>query len=460
MYYTKQQILQFEKQTGLSQEQLIHYFAQKIAKHLETMDHQHILLCCGKGNNGKDCATIATYLTTKQARIIDIDRPLNQNDLNWADLIVDGIFGFSFHDHFDQDMRKKVQMIQAAQKPIFNIDLPSGAYCDDATSDKDVLHGELCYVLGAFKIHHAFQKVHQEYKQIYFIPFPNLTISSQNLDIQWFMNHYPSKAITAYKGQRGRISLITGSFGMAGASWYNILGATILGADYIQVCLPATIYPIVATKASHPVFYPCDEQTVISQIANATKHTKAIAFGSGANYFPKANVILDYLLQECHVPIVLDAFAFTLLHQNTYILNFKQSDVILTPHLHEFSMICRKPVEVIQKAPVQYACQFAKTYHVYLVLKGPNTIIADPNGEVIINQSGNPVLSYAGSGDLLTGMITAMLAIQSDPFLAIQMAVYMHGHLADLYVQHHSQAIFQAESFLPYMDELFHQYHK
>ncbi len=116
--------------------------------------------------------------------------------------------------------------------------------------------------------------------------------------------------------------------------------------------------------------------------------------------------IFDYLLQFSNVPVVLDAEALQLLHQNTWTLNFKHSEIIATPHIGEFSQMIGKTIPDIQKHRIQYAVEFAKNYQVTLVLKGTNTLVVSKDGQIYINQSGNQALAKAGSGDVLTGILT------------------------------------------------------
>ena len=118
--------------------------------------------------------------------------------------------------------------------------------------------------------------------------------------------------------------------------------------------------------------------------------------------------VLDIILQDSSVPIVLDAEALRLLVNNTYILRFAKAPVVITPHIGEFAAICNKTIEYIKEHRIETALEFAKDYKVIVVLKGPNTIVVSPCGDIYINQSGNQALAQAGSGDLLTGILTSM----------------------------------------------------
>ncbi len=134
-------------------------------------------------------------------------------------------------------------------------------------------------------------------------------------------------------------------------------------------------------------------------IAPLISPSKAILFGSGAVRMDRKLQCMDLILQNSTVPVVLDAEALRLLHQNTYILQFVKCPLILTPHIAEFAGMVNINTKTITDRKLEYATNFAKEHGLYLVLKGSNTIVASPDGRVYINEVGNQALAQAGSGD-------------------------------------------------------------
>ena len=187
-------------------------------------------------------------------------------------------------------------------------------------------------------------------------------------------------------------------------------------------------------------------------------NASSIAFGSGATYMTNRQDILDFLIQNATVPLILDAEGLRLLKHNTYILRYAKAPLILTPHIHEFAELSNQSIEQIQDNPIQAMKTFVDDYKVNLVLKGPNTICMFTNGDIYINQSGNQALATAGSGDVLTGILAALLTITKDVNLATMMAVFIHGYLAELNAQSHSMQTFDLEFIPQLMDTLFHQH--
>ena len=263
-----------------------------------------------------------------------------------------------------------------------------------------------------------------------------------------FLELYPVKQKDAYKGQNGRTLLIGGSYGMAGAICLNLLGAETSGADYICCALDSSIYPIAAGRFLTPVFYPLDTENWKDMLSEALNDKiTSVAFGSGVNRLPYKLELLEFLLANCRVPLLLDADALQMLSERKELLKEARCPVILTPHLGEFSKLSGMTTEEILKDRKAAAAAFAKEYGVILVLKGPRTIIVSPQGDWTENQSGNPALAQAGSGDLLTGIAAGLLTIVKDPFTAVSMTVWLHGFLADKALQEYSAHSFPLESY-------------
>ena len=293
------------------------------------------------------------------------------------------------------------------------------------------------------------RKDHRAFKELYTLsPLNTMTISD-------FFKNFPKKQENAFKGTYGNIGIVSGSYGMAGACALNILGARTLGAGYIDVCCTDDIYPVLAATNITPVFHPYNGYTKTDVLLPVCTSVKSICFGSGGKNIPDKSDVLDLILQNATCPIVLDAEGIRLLQQNYYILHFVKQPVILTPHIGEFGDLLNRTVYEVSKDKINLCLKFSKEYSVFMVLKGPNTIITSPKGQIYINESGNEGLAQAGSGDLLTGMITAMLSFQKDIFTALKMAVFLHGHIADTLALSHSRQTLDLTEYSSCMDNLF-----
>ena len=448
-----------------------------------TNEGDNVLILAGNGNNGGDGFVIADNLKNRTIKVYLVDGSPKtkaskhyysklsdklfvkdkdfKKELEKADCIVDAVYGFGFHGSLNPTIKKIFQQVNQAHKFVISVDINSGAEADTDYHDRDAIHSTWTLAIDQYKPFHMLRKQHLLFEQTKCLPLGLPTPKNNHyheMNETIFFDNFPKKSETAYKGTNGKVLLIGGCFGMAGALGLNIIGAKTLGSSYIDVSLPETIYPILASRFLTPVFHPFGDHTYVNVIKPLIQEARSIGFGSGAVYMYRKEDVLDIILQDSSVPIVLDAEALRLLVNNTYILRFAKAPVVITPHIGEFAAICNKTVEYIKEHRIETALEFAKDYKVTVVLKGPNTIVVSPCGDIYINQSGNQALAQAGSGDLLTGMLTSMLSYTRDTFQATMMSVWLHGYLAELGTKDHSIQNFSLEDYPMIMDQLFKEH--
>ena len=484
MIVSRKEMLEIEQKSGLSSFDLINLVGKKLAVHLlPYLDvKSNILVLAGNGNNGADCFALINNLKQFHIKLIlvnglpnnpdamkiyqqvspSIIQPLTALDtcLKECDVIIDGIFGFGYHGKLSEDMRVLFKQIQNANKPIYSIDINSGAECDSAMHDSFALHSTVTFAIDCYKPFHLLHKYHHLFEKLELVPLdiPHPKQSSfLEMNQTLFFQNLAKRKETAHKGSSGKILLVGGSYGMAGAINLNITGAKSLGFPYIEVGCIDGIYPIVATKHTTPVFHPFSADNVEHQLASTIEHVNAAAFGSGVTQMYEKELCLDLMIQKCHAPLILDAEGIRMLRYNTWKLRFAKSPIILTPHIGEFADLFHLEKEEVMRNPLYYALKCAKELKVYIVLKSAHTIIATPNGQCYINQTGNEALAQAGSGDLLTGMLTALLAYHCDIFTSLRMGVWLHGYIADRLVEHHSKMHMNLEDYPEAVDQFFYE---
>lgn len=470
-----------ESSSSFSSQQLMEQVGKQLAEeimHAYTTDTK-VLILVGKGNNGGDGYVVAKYLKGYDFDILQCDgkpsskeckkassfidkkhiHSMNLKYIDKADLIIDAVYGFSYHDELNKELRKLFRQINESNKTVWSIDINSGAESDSGHYDIDTIHSDITWAIDCYKPFHLGVKEHQLFKEVRLINLhlDHSVVKSKyhEMNEEIFFNHFPKKPVNAYKGSYGKTLLAGGGYGTAGALSLNIIGAKTVGAPYINVALPDEIYNIVATQHITPVYHPFGHETWEKTIEPLIKEAKAIAFGSGAMRLSRKNEVMDKILQESTSPVVLDAEALRLLDHNTWVLRFTKCPVILTPHLGEFATISGKTIEVIKDRPLDYVKEFAQKHKVYVVLKGANTIVASPCGDTYINQTGNQALAQAGSGDLLTGILAGLLTLTTDIFTAICMSVWLHGYLSDYGLKDYSIQSFPIEKYPELMNEVF-----
>ncbi len=486
MIQDKEGMIKIEQSSGKTPGRLMEAAGKAVSGALDKVLSKgaNILILAGNGNNGGDGAVACRMLAgsfsvqiayvcgdpkSREARAayrkIDPACIVSQHDLpqavKHADAIIDAVYGLGFQGSLDPEMKKLFRLVNNSGKPVYSIDLNSGCEADTGHCDSDAIRSVITYALDCYKPFHLLRKEHQKFLhcKLLSLDLPHEGSSRYHeMDENLFFASFPKKSETAYKGSLGKALLISGCYGMAGAAGLNILGAETVGIPYLHAAMPEEIYAPLASRFLTPVMHPFGHESWYEVLEPLIHQATAIGFGSGAVYMDHKSQILDLILQNSKVPVVLDAEALRLLQHNTYILRFASAPVILTPHIGEFSAISNLPEDAIRDNRLRTALGFASDYKVIVVLKGPNTIVASPSGEVYINQTGNQALAQAGSGDVLTGMMTAMLAMTRDVFTAVCMAVWLHGYLAELGTENHSMQNFRLEAYLELMDELFRKH--
>jgi NAD(P)H-hydrate epimerase len=240
------------------------------------------------------------------------------------------------------------------------------------------------------------------------------------------------------KGSFGRVLVVAGSRGMSGAAVLCAGGALRGGAGLVRLAVPAEILPTAA--AANPCYLtaplPQDEHGCLSTQAEAellalAKTNDVIALGPGLGQSPALTALVPTLLAQIAAALVLDADGLNALQRRTEVLRPRSAPTILTPHPGEFARLAGTTVAQVQAQRPEWAGRFASDHGVVLVLKGHGTVVTDGR-RVYQNWTGNPGMATGGAGDVLTGLIAALLGQGLEAFAAAQLGVYLHGLAGDL----------------------------
>lgn len=472
-----------EAASGLNNQQLMDRAGKAVADFIMNTfpSAKSVLFLCGNGNNGGDGLVAADVLSKKmdvhvcllygevkteeaQHALKHLDENLLCDDITMAehvDVIVDAVYGFGYHGVLDSYARSIFRKLNAYRDKTVSIDINSGCECDSGTCDRDALTSAYTCALECYKPFHMLRKEHHMFDQCVLLSLGlphNIITPYHEMNEQIFFSSFPARNESDYKGTYGKTLIVSGSYGMAGALALNIYGARTVGTPYLMAAMHDCIYPILASKFTTPVFLPFHKENIYHVLTKAVAGAKVIACGSGWNNLDCKSDALEIILQNASGPVILDAEALRMLVSNTYLFRFVNVPLIVTPHIGEFSALIAKPVEYILSHREECALFFAKKYHVHVVLKGSNTIVVSPEGDVYINQSGCAALAQAGSGDLLTGMIAGILTYKANLFQGICMAVWLHGYLSEYGLRYHSMLDFPLECYPQLADELFKEH--
>lgn len=247
----------------------------------------------------------------------------------------------------------------------------------------------------------------------------------------------------ANKGSCGSLLSISGSYGMAGASILAGKGALRSGIGLLKTALPKSIYPIASQCMLESVFYPLDEtedgkisKNNIPFLIEQANTSKAVLIGCGISVSEDTKEVVYSLIENCTKPMVIDADALNCVSENKGILKQAKAPIIITPHPGEMSRLNGLSIKEINSNREQTAKAFAEQYGVICVLKGKGTIIAKSDSsnetELFINPTGNSGMATGGSGDVLAGIIGALLAQETKPYKSAAAGVFIHGLAGDI----------------------------
>ncbi len=241
------------------------------------------------------------------------------------------------------------------------------------------------------------------------------------------------------KGDYGHILVLAGSLGFSGAAVLCANSAMRSGAGLVTLGAPEGVYSIIAKKAYPEVMVRPLAETkdktlslkAYPAIMSLTKKTDVLAIGPGLSRNSQTQKLIRRIISNIHKPMVIDADALNALAGHLDILRLNPDLKILTPHHGEFSRLTGQSTTYIQKNRETLAKRFACDYNIILVLKGHHTVVASAD-KLYVNKTGNPGMATAGSGDVLTGIISALLGQGLDGWTAAKTGVYLHGLSGDL----------------------------
>jgi len=236
----------------------------------------------------------------------------------------------------------------------------------------------------------------------------------------------------SHKGSYGHALLVAGSFGKMGAAVLAAKASLRTGVGLLSVHIPKCGYGILQTAVPEAMVI-CDENETLISAAIPLDNFSTIGVGCGLGTAPETANAVKQLIQHFKQPIVIDADAINMLSENKTWLAFVPANSIFTPHPKEFERLVGKTKN--EQAQTQLQIEFSKSYGIYVVLKGHHTRISCPNGKCYANTTGNAGMAKGGTGDALTGMITALLAQGYGPEQACVAGVYLHGLAGDVAVK-------------------------
>ena len=350
------------------------------------------------------------------------------------DFIIDAVFGIGLCRDLSDDLIKLVNELNCHTATRIAVDIPSGIDCDNG-----------CVLGAAFKADLTVTFIAP--KPCFYLPFSSdfcgkveiadIGVTPIDSDIELLQPAVlPERPKNSYKGTFGTALLICGSYGMAGAAILATRACLKSGVGIAKCLIPKSIYPILTTAVPEAVCLPVLETSKgglssLISLNQALLKTNAVLFGCGLSNSWHIKRLLSKLIKNCKCPMVIDADGINALANSIDLLKKANASIILTPHPAEMARLLKTDVKTVEENRLKLATCFAKEYNCILVLKGTNTLIAEPTGKVYINTLGNSGMATGGSGDVLSGIIVSLLAQGLSSVEAAKTAVYLHSLSAD-----------------------------
>jgi NAD(P)H-hydrate epimerase len=443
---------------------------------------QRLLVICGKGNNGGDGFVAARLLAAAGKRVtvlllaeesalrdeaaaafyalrgtaVEIVSATSEETLYAkffeTDLIVDAVLGTGFKPPLRGIAVAVRERLAASSAPVVAVDLPSG-WDADSTEEKneEAFRADAVVTFTAPKPAHLFGNLTGSTSKpivVAEIGSPAAAVISET-QLFWAGSAKAiaekSREANSNKGRFGHVLVVGGAWGKAGAPAMASLAALRTGAGLVTASVPEGIVSTVAGITPELMVFPLDETkhsptggTISRRNMNRERmiamleRKTVVALGPGLSTEPDAAIFARVVVEKTRMPLVLDADGLNAFAGMTQLLNGSQRVLVMTPHPGEMARLLGVTVKDIEADRVNIARGFATKHRVTLVLKGWRTLVAHPDGRVAVNTSGNPAMAKGGSGDILTGIVAAMLAQYPERVIeAVEAAVYLHGLAAD-----------------------------
>ena len=421
---------------------------------------QRITIVCGIGNNGGDGFSVARILQSRGYDVTPIlikynehispDCAINLNQLSSViiansvkdipdfsayDVIIDAIFGSGLTRSIQGLAADVIVKINDSNKPVYSIDIPSGLFGDQLSSGEHIVQSDLTICFQRPKLSFFFPENSKYIKEWTVVDIGlNENYIQEQKTPYFILNSKISKRVQrrkkfAHKGTYGHAMIVAGSYGKIGAAVLASKACLRSGTGLLTTYLPKCGNTIMQTAVPEAMCLTDKHSTFITTLPDLSIYD-AIGIGPGIGKESLTKKVLHHLFQTLtHQKIVIDADAINILAEDDGLLKLLPEESILTPHPKEFERLVGKSKNSYDRLKKQI--KFSKKYKCILVLKGANTSISSSTGKLYFNTSGNPGMATGGSGDVLTGIITGLLAQGYDTLEATLIGVYFHGKSGD-----------------------------
>lgn len=436
----------------------------------EWTTHTPVVVFAGPGNNGGDALAVArllinegykvkTYLFNitnhlsddcvlnrqrlldgKHAKdLIEVTAKFDPPELTADMLVVDGLFGSGLNKPLAGGFASLVKYINQSPAKVVSIDVPSGLMSEDNTYNvrANIIHAYLTLTLHERKLSFLFGDAQQFIGKLKVLDIRLSPEYIQKTEAQYHVleeNDIRSRLLHredfAHKGNMGNALIVAGSYGMAGAAVLATRACLRSGVGKVTAITPKKNYDIMQIAVPEAVLQMDHEETAFTEAVD-TDGFDALGIGPGLGRQETTAIAMIAQIRRAQCPIVADADALNILASHRAWMQQLPKGIIMTPHPKELDRLTGSPANADYER-LHRTSELAKSLQAYIILKGHNSALCLPNGNVFFNPTGNSGMATAGSGDVLTGIITALLARGYHQQNACMVGMYLHGLAGDL----------------------------
>jgi ADP-dependent NAD(P)H-hydrate dehydratase / NAD(P)H-hydrate epimerase len=423
-------------------------------------------ICCGKGNNGGDGLAIARLLINKGCSVavyilefghkgtedfqqnlarlknMTADIRFIQSNANFpsfspADVIIDALLGSGLNRPLEGVTGELVEYLNKCDNEVISIDIPSGLFADKSSKGNTVVEADHTLSFQCFKpallvaenegfignVHILDIGLHAGFINDNPPPY-------QWIDAALVRDIYKPRKKFAHKGTYGHALLVAGSYGKMGAAVLAAKACLRSGVGLLTVHVPECGLQVMQTAVPEAMCVVDREDKKITHIDAELPGFNVIGVGPGLGKEDLTAKMLETILRQYNKPMVLDADALNIIGNRPHLLASIPPYSILTPHPKEFERLFGKKENDFER--IATAVQQSQLHNFIVVLKGRHTLVASPSGNVYFNSTGNAGMATGGAGDVLTGILTGLLAQGYEPGQAAVFGVFWHGLAGDV----------------------------
>ncbi|MCC2253563.1 NAD(P)H-hydrate dehydratase [Ruminococcus sp. CLA-AA-H200] len=426
------------------------------AMHRRGIDTSRALVVCGSGNNGGDGFAIARLLEDEKDRadVLFAGREESMSaecalqkkiaaragvkifteipDREYT-VIIDAVFGVGLSRDISGRYCDVIRWMNEQKCAKVAVDIPSGVCARTGRILGTAFRADLTAAMACVKAGSELYPGKNYSGETVAVPigirteyFDNNEDVCFTYDREDIASLLPQRKPDSHKGTYGKVLMITGSSGMAGAAYLSARAAYAVGAGLVRICTASDNRPVLQQLLPEAVL-SCYDGFDEEQMRELLAWADVVCIGSGLGQSSVSEQIFNYVTDHVTVPCVIDADGLNLLSRDTGRLGKMPGPVIVTPHMKEMSRLTGKSIPGITEDRVASAREFAREYGAVCVLKDSRTVVSEEGRHPFLNLAGNSAMAKAGSGDVLAGVITGLLAQGKDAFQSAAAGVYLHA---------------------------------